>query len=558
MELKNKKYILLSAIIGLFIVLRVFGLFLPYHQDEYKIARAVNPATGTPGAFLTHPPLSEIAFVLDGKIFGYDHLRFLPFFLGILNCVLVYFLVRKRFGDKAALWSSFFFSISFYSVLASLMVDTDGQILPTFFLLSLIVYYKWREADSSRRKIIWSALLGVSVLAGFMVKLSFILVIAALAIDFIYSKRSLLDKKNIIKYTFIAGGLLTLLVVAMLSVHFIYPPFNLGSTISHARYYMGFSGRGYMQILIQTVKALMYLSPVLAFSAFFLTRKRIGELKIFYIFLFLSFIFYYILFDFSKGALDKYLMLTIIPLSIMAGIAAADLFGEKDKKINYNLVISALIFSLAIFSLQFMPHFVPSLHPKILWLQRLFTGRWNFLFPFTGGNGPVGFYVSFLFIGLAYAFSIALVATGFVKREWKKNLWIMILLISLVYNINFMEEFTFGWLNGSPKIAIKGSIDYITKDKNIGSVFTYNDIGTYELFKIQKIHGRFYVAPQFTDNNRKRLNDFKGYYLVIDIPKIDPNSIYARYLLGCQMIYKNSSGEISAKVYDCKNAKDVI
>lgn len=557
MESKIKKYILLSVIVGILIILRVFSLSLPYHQDEYKIARAINPATGTPGAFLTHPPLSEIAFILDGKIFGYDNLRFLPFLLGILNCVLIYFLVRRRFGEKAALWSSFFFSISFYSVLASLMVDTDGQILPTFFLLSLSAYYKWREADTSRRKIIWSALLGVSALAGFMVKLSFILAIATLAVDFIYSKRLLLRKKDIINYSFILGGGLVFLTIAIFSVHFIYPPFNLGATASHARYYMGFFGRGYMQILIQTLKALMYLSPALALSVFFLNRKRVGELKIFYIFLSLSFIFYYILFDFSKGALDKYLMLTIIPLAIMGGVAAADLFEDKDKKINYSLIISALLLCILIFSLQFAPHFAPPLHPKTLWLHRLFTGRWNFLFPFTGGNGPVGFYISFLFIGLAYVFSIASVIASFIKREWKKTLWIMIFLISLVYNINFIEEFTFGWINGSPKTVIKGAIDYIARDKNIDSVFTYNDIGTYELFKIQKIHGRFYVAPQFTDNNRKRLNDFKGYYLVVDIPKIDPNSIYARYFLGCQLLYKNSSGEISAKVYDCRNAKDV-
>jgi asparagine N-glycosylation enzyme membrane subunit Stt3 len=126
--------------ITVFIFVRIPGLNLPYHQDENAwLSHGSWAHLGGSG----HPPLGEIIYLITSKTVGYYHFRVTPFVFGILNLIVLFLFVRYRFGFKEAAWSALFFSISFFNVLASLMVDTDGQFLPAFFLLSVFSFYKW-------------------------------------------------------------------------------------------------------------------------------------------------------------------------------------------------------------------------------------------------------------------------------------------------------------------------------------------------------------------------------------------------------------------------------
>src|SRR3989344_1385402 len=142
----KKEFIIFFALFILFLVIRSPGLRLPYHQDEYKWPIIVNPALTEPGG-IPHPPVGEFIYREFGRIAGYDNFRYVPFAFSILNFFLLFYLVKNIFNTKTAFWSVFLFSISFYSLLASLMVDTDGAIMPFFFLVMTIAYYKVKKME---------------------------------------------------------------------------------------------------------------------------------------------------------------------------------------------------------------------------------------------------------------------------------------------------------------------------------------------------------------------------------------------------------------------------
>lgn len=545
-DIFKKQKFLLILILAVFIFIRFLGVHSPYHQDEYKWAQILNPAFGLVGA-IPHPPLGEKILSFGAKIFGYDNLRFIPFIFGILNLILIYWLVKMRFGAKEALWSILLFTVSFYSLLASLMVDTDGQILPFFFLLSMICYYNYLN----NKKNIWGALLLIFMLLGFLVKLSFIIAIGAIVLEFLYSKREQLDKKMLLKYSVGILGFLIFLAAALLKINLIFPNFNFAGKLSYWEHFVNFSNRGYLQIIIQTLKAVFYASPLLLLPLFLLNKELREKLRLFLIFLVLGMIFYLVCFDFSGGALDRYLQFVVVPLCIISGVVVADI------KIRKKYVFGGVIISLVLFFLQFIPHFVPPQYPKTEWFSRVLHFKWNFLFPFSGGSGPLGFYVSWLFIALSWLASAVLLALIFFKPNLKKSLLVAILIIGLTYNFVFAEEYLFGKINGSPNILLRDALNFISQNKEIQKVTTYNDTGAYELINMGKYRKRIYIMPGSEEYHKISLTQYKEHYLVIDIPRINPSSIYSKYFSSCKIIFERASDSISAKVYDCRNAIDL-
>jgi hypothetical protein len=550
----NKKLILLFAFM-LFLALRVPGLDLPYYQDE----RVWN----TPRSFdlgelrgIPHPPLTGVAIVLGVNLLGPDNLRYMPFIFSIINFGLLFYFVRYRFSRSAALWSVLLFSAGFYSVLASLMVDTDGQILPFFFLISAICYYRWRDSVGAKEKVKWGAFLVLAVLGGFLVKFSFAIVIGALIADFIYSKKDSLTRKLVIRYVTV-GGISGVVILGIIwGMQYLLPSFDLSRSFAHWKPFLKLSNRNYLQTCVQFLKSLLYLSPLLLVSPLLLTKVMVRKLSLFIIFIISGLIFYLVIFDFSSGALDRYLQFMIIPLSIISGVVLADMFKEPGKDLkNPYIWIQGFLIAFIIFLVQFYDHFVPALYPKEEWFSRVLSLKWNFLFPFTGGSGPMGFYVSWLFIGLSWITAVIFAGLSFFKSEWRKSLWIAILILGFTYNAVFIEEYLFGSINGSSTALLKNAVKFIENNKNITAIISYNNIGNYELSNLGKYERRLYIAPKFEKDYIDIINNFKGHYFVIDVPRIHSSSPYAGYFSSCQVIYKEYSGEISSKIYDCQNVK---
>src|SRR3989344_6691723 len=170
--MNQKMRFLLIGLLLLFIVVRLPGLSTPYQQDEFKTAIAAETSLSKASTFLTHPPLTALLFRVDALVFGGGNMRFMPLLFGLISAILLFCVVRRRFDDRAALWSVFLYSISFYGIWSSLMLDTDGAILPTLFLSALYCYDRARsESEHSKR---WMFLLILALVTGLLVKLSFI------------------------------------------------------------------------------------------------------------------------------------------------------------------------------------------------------------------------------------------------------------------------------------------------------------------------------------------------------------------------------------------------
>ena len=546
---------LLACIFAVFLWLRIPGLSQPYHQDEYKWALIVAPHSPLAGT-IPHPPLSEAIYDLADRVFGNAHLRFMPFFFSIANFFLIFFIARKRYGTRVALIASGLFAVSYYSILASLMVDTDGQILPCYFLIALLGYDRWLSATTTKERRGWLAVFLGGLALGLLTKLSFVLPIATFALDWLYQQRARITKKMIGLVVACGVGGLLLLVGGLLLTRFVFPQFDLATKFAYWMHFVDIASRQWLQILIETFKAALYASPLLIAPLFLMSRETFQRTRLFWIFLGVSAIFYLVLFDFSGGALDRYLQLVVVPFSIIAALVYAPLWDGTWKEWRRELKIPLLV-ALGIYLLQWLPQAVPPLQPKTDWLGRLVSLRWNFLFPFDGGSGPLGFYVSFALIGISFIVCLGAVMIAHKKTMWRPTMLLTILCVGLMYNVTFAREYLYGSINGNSTIVLHQSLGYISSHPEIQKVITFNDIGAYELMQMGKYQKRLYIDPMFEVTNFKKLNENKGYYFVENIPRINETSAYAKYFSSCDVVYSTESGRISGTVYDCSKAEDI-
>jgi 4-amino-4-deoxy-L-arabinose transferase-like glycosyltransferase len=384
----SKTSVLFFVIFLSFFVFRFTQIDRPYHQDEYKWPQYSQPEVYPPGS-VPHPPLTEYFFKITNILFGENYYRMTPFILSFLSLILLCIFVQRRFDTKTALISGALFSLSFYAVLGSLTVDTDGAILPFFLMLSLNFYDL--SINNLSLKNIYIPLLFIALFLGLMVKLSFILVIGALIIDFLILHKDKITKKYILYGIFTALLFVFIVIISLLISKYLFNGFSLEKGIKYwSTFLVGLNNRNFFQTAIQFIKAIFYLSPLLIFSSLASLYYRNQKLNIFYIFSVLGLIFYLVLFDFSIGALDRYLVFLVIPLCILSGYAIKNIFEIKDV-VNKKIIGLSGVLIFIIYILQFINQYVPPLHPKTEWIGRIFSFKWNFLYPFFGGSGPLGF-----------------------------------------------------------------------------------------------------------------------------------------------------------------------
>lgn len=546
--MKKSEKLILTGIFALFIILHLFGLGQPYHQDEYKWPIIVNPALTEPGG-IPHPPVGEFIYRQAGFLVGYDNFRMVPFFFGFLNLFLLFYLVRNLFGIKPALWSAGIFAFSFYSLLASLMVDTDGAIMPFFFLLMMIGYLKIKEQEFkiNNKNWPWLLLLTISLVLGFLVKASFMIGIVALVGDFLITKNIFADKKKFVRYLVYMGlGLITLGLLLFIA-QFIFPSFRLEWTLNYWKRFVKFGDRGWFQTFIQFFKALLYLSPFLVFTPLLVDKETFNRGRPFFLFIGAGLFFYLVAFDFSGGALDRYFQFLVLPLSIISGAIIA----KNIVNLKWGDIVLPTLLSAVVFIFQFAEHAVPPLHPKSEWVDRILSLKWNFLYPFSGGSGPLGFYISFALIGLSWFIGLVLIITYLKNRSLRSKVVVGLLVIGVFYNLAFVQEYLFGKINGSAQKMVTEAVAFIKRDSDIQNVVVYNDNGGYEIRQTGKYARRLYATPQFEDTYRQYFENYLGHVFYVDIPRIAENSFYSAYLESCKIIYQKSDRRINSRIYEC-------
>ena len=365
--LRKKEFIWIIVLVSVFIVLRLPAIHRPYHQDEYKWPMYAYNIEFKPGD-VPHPPLTEYIYRMTGKIFNENDFRFTPLIFSVLNLILLYIFVRRRYGFSTAVWVSIFFIFSFYGVLASLMVDTDGAVLPFFFLVSLIFYDLAYKAIDKKRWF-FAGVMAIFMMLGFMVKLSSILGSIAIFLDFLIVERNKITKKHFFYLGISVVSFVGLALILLIVSKYIFPGFDLSRNVSYwDTFARGLSSRNFFQTSIQFIKSLLYLSPFLVSLGLISLFPYRKDFSLFHIFIAISLIFYLIIFDFSIGALDRYLALMIIPLCIISGVIISEKI--KSVKVIYTsyIFIGVTFLSFAT-CLQFLDQNVPSLSPMTEWLN---------------------------------------------------------------------------------------------------------------------------------------------------------------------------------------------
>lgn len=542
-----KTRLIFIGLLILFVAVRVPGLSTPYHQDEFKTAIAAEAGLSEASAFLTHPPLTALLFRADALIFGGGNLRLLPLLFGLISVAFLFFVVRRRFDERAALWAVFLYAVSFYGVWSSLMLDTDGAILPALFLAAVYCYDRAKDDREHARR--WVGFLVLALLAGFLVKLSFVLVAGALAADFLFERRRELTLRHVAYASAIALSFALLVGAAVIAIKFLNPAFNISGMISHALYYVHWSGRSYLQVVIQVIKAVFYLSPLLIAPLFFVSKDILRKATPFLWYLALGFVFYFILFDFSRGALDKYLMFTIVPLCVISGAALSSFFSFFSLREHMRAVIVGTLVSIVLIALLFVSPEVVPLYPKTEWFSRVVNGDWNILTAFNGGSGPVGFYMSFLVIASSFLVAGAAALLGRARKFLLGMAAVVIVCVGVTYNMAFMEEFSFGKVYGNVEAVLNSTVAYLKTADDIKRISTHNDIGAYQLKQIGKYDGsHFTAAPQFETAARAIFPAFKGAFLVIDLP-LFYDGFYRDFFSSCTILFTARSGVITSTVY---------
>lgn len=552
-----KEKLLAALLLILFIGIRLWGVDLPYHQDEQKyVARGV--LLQGVGVTSGHPPLLGLIITAAGFIFGDAFFRLMPLLFGTGSLVMLYILMRVLFSARAALWAGFLYALSPYGVWSSLMIDVDGAVLPFFAFSAFLFYVLWHEHPTRRR--LYGILCVVSLLLGALVKLSFVLVFAALGADMAIRYW----RKGDHRAFYLAGigiVLLPLLIlgfIALLSAAL--PAFDFVILLNHVQDYLRFSGRNYAQVVYQTFKALLYLSPLLVAPLFFISRPVFERLRVFVLYLGFAFIFYFILFDFSSGALDKYLMVSIMPLAALSGgvLARQNFNGQNlsglaevpEKRFSRRWLVIGIVVAVLLIIVQALPHAMPPLYPKEEWLARVFKFQWNFLVPFMGGSGPTGFYASWLFMAVAWIVAVGAALWGVIRTN-RASVRPGILIVGVTYAVIMLSEMLFGYPHGSSKKVLNDALQYIERMPSVQSVITFNDTGGYYLKKMGKYKRRMYAVPKYEELYKEVLNAHNDHLLVVNIPRIYEESVYWRYISSCRPEFVSRSGYISATLYDC-------
>jgi len=550
-----------------FVGIRVWGLNQVYFHDEYAWAVTVDRANWRLGhGAVSHPPLGELLYALVTWLVGGARLRLVPLTFSVVNLLLVYRLTHQLYGVAAARWAAVLFTLSVYSVIASLQIDLDGAIIQTFALLAFLAAVK---LAASERRARWRLVLVVACGLGFLTKLTFGLVLLAIVADWLLEtgvQRQVLG--SILRVSvlsaaaalaiFVLGGFLV--VLETLSALTIARPLDYAAEFLRDRF-LNFATRDYAGMLVGLTKTLLLISPwgLLAL----LGLRDVRRYRLLALYLGVSLAFYLVAFDFSQRPLERYLMFALVPLAIMAGDVLAQRLRALSAREWRALAVAAVGGAALALALALLDHRILALEhaqtapSKLTYLAETVRGRWDFLIVFTGGSGPLGFYVSALVIILAWlAALVAVAASSHARRgaRWQRGAVAALLVVGAVYNAMFIEEYLGGLINGNASALTRRAVGRALASPEVRAVMTYNDAGAYELRGGGKYVTGFLLETGYEGPIPKRLELFRGHVLVVEMPPLARQSERWRYLSRqCRSQWELQSKRIPAHFFDCRD-----
>ena len=537
--LKNNYWLWLLVL--LFIATRFFGLDQLYHQDEYRwVSQVYTAEFGEVDS--PHPPVMQSLLSWGGKLVGYDNLRVVPFIFGVLSLILIYAVSLKLTGNKKIAYvASGLYIINIYSLIASLMLDIDGTVMP--FLVLLAYYFYLRAFKDGESKFILPLILVMAI--GFFTKLSYVLFAGALAVEYLWT---LYDKGKFRREIKKAGLILGISGILIAGLYLLYgktdPRFVEYSTNFKI---FDFASRAYFELFLRLLKFFIWLSPLLFLPMVYgLFRKDFfTKYRLWYVYSLFNLLFDLVIFDFARLPVERYFMFIIAPAAIISGQVVYSLFSGLNKK---HFFLSVLGFAVLLAFTFLIAYDVVPLNPKEAYVQKVKNLDFNFLIPMTGGSGPIGFYVSAPFV----------LGSWIVGLFWllfnKKKLAIAFFVVFGVgYNVLLSSENLAGAFYGNVNNITKKSVEYVINNKEVddNSVVTYYDAGVYYLKIADKYLGRFYTAP--SRDYSSRLTSHRGHYMIVDFPAIDKDSLYWKLVSKCELAQKFTDKYVDSYIFDCRS-----
>lgn len=530
----------LWLLVLLFIATRFLGLGQLYHQDEYRwVEQVYVEKFGVVDS--PHPPVMQTLFSLGGKLFGYENLRLVPFLFGIINLFLVCAVSLKITGNRRIAYiASGLYIINIYSLIASLMIDMDGTLMPFLVLSAYYLYLRVSDKGGFRK---FTLPLALVMLAGFFTKLSYVLFAGALAVEYLWT---LFDKGKFRTEAKKAAFWLTAACALIVGLYLLYGKADPRFVEYSANFkFLNFGSRKYFDLFLRLFKFIIWFSPLLFLPMVYgLFKKDIfKKYRIWYIYSLFNFLFYLVIFDFATLPIERYFMFIIIP----AVMISADIINSLSHKFSRkHLFLGALSFLFILAWTLLAVYEVVPLNPKEAYVDKVKNLDFNFLIPLTGGSGPIGFYGSAQFILWTWLVSAAGLFLN--KKKWAVCLF---LVFGMGYNLMLSAENLTGIAYGSVDKITKKSVNYVINNQEINHVVTYYDAGVYYLKIADKYQGRFYTAP--SRDYSQRLKTHRGHYVIVDFPAVDKNSLYWQLISRCDLDQKFTDKYVTSYIFDCRS-----
>jgi len=525
----RKIYYLNNLILNISILIVWIAIRISYrdqilHQDEYKWALFLEN-----GKILEfpHPPIAPLLYRTFLQNFGIENLRILPIIISFIGHIVAVALVHRELGKKASLIFNILFTITPFVILGNYQIDIDGS-----FLFLFVVLYVYVSTMKYRNTILYIFITCVIITLGMLTKFSFILIVVAHLFNSLKAKN-----REKLRTTFL------FLFVSILI--FIISRYTQQSASTYSDGFLNsiFSGRNITQIVFLTIKSILWLGPIIFLFSLKAKNGKVSEVsRLLKHYLLILFLFYFIVFNFSERAFDRYLLSFCLPIMYFTVGKSIDIITKS----TYKKIILSFTFLTSFFyivSTKFDLEVIP-LHPKEAFLSKLFSMNFNFLIPFFTGSGPIGFYIPFLLIILSFTITfIVLVIPLFEKFKY------LIVSVILIYCSFFYVESSSGFFFGNASQIAKSTLSNLP---SAVKTITYNDIGGYELYRKGSYFKRLYLNPAWTAVQRSKFENFDGYFMLVNMPDIGRNSWLFGELKNCKLEYRIRDKTISGELYHCK------
>ncbi len=494
------KKILFLVIFGLLIFsIRLANIDEAIYDDESNFAYSLTVmdhwgfnydfSSPQPFNFLYKPLL--LLFELQTWVF-----RIVPWLFSIINTILVYWIARRNWGEKAAFYSALLMLISFYPTLASLQFDVEGSFVMFCFIMLFFAYLEYeRDINLGKQRRWWQLLAGTALGLAIILKYNSVYIVPVL-LGYVWMKNKWQFKPTLKSIAPIFAIGFILFSAYLLFATMVVPVEKKDSSIPFYSWYDGFISK-YRPNGISPLGIILFAlwSTPLLFGFYLISIFNHDEQKRLLIFWISGALLFYSL-VLTYGAMDRYLMNTIPALALLGGITIAQFNFSRNNFITISM--GSILYSSLLFVINPMMKIVPRLPSSYAYELKHFNA--SFLFSYTSSSGPT-FGVNFLtiFITFLIAFFCLVLffyhrkddhcknyihSDGKLRQEFyrcsKKSicstLFAVFLVVSIGFNIFLTTEYLFH-PTGVDVSAVKYDMLYYVREQALPFPMYSNDAG---------------------------------------------------------------------------------